>query len=112
MKDSNAILQFVLQRTAQIYERPLMYGGTPECVDALLHFYHELVAEILEIRQGCEEVNEQRRKELNCVGMGFSALYRSKDCGAPDHEVARFVVENWREIDSRLGLRVPSVNAG
>src|SRR6516165_9767900 len=106
MKNADAILQFVLRRIADVYERPLMYGGTPECVGSLLHYYHELVAEILERRQDLEDVRQRHREELRSNGMDFAALYRSRQADAPDQEVARFVVENWREIDSRLGVQL------
>lgn len=108
MNDAGQVLRFVLDRIAQIYQRPLMYGGTPESVDNLLYYYHELWAEILERREEFESVYRGELEREGCGNMHFAGHYRHRRRpGAEDGEATDFVVRRWLKVSGRLGIALP-----
>ena|ERR1700687_4690556 len=107
MRDADAILRFVLERISQIYQRPLMYGGSPEGVDLVLHYYHELVAEILECRPAFEASKDKAHEEAGAIASGFSKIYRRIQGNPDEHKTVDYVVLQWRKIDALMGLNVP-----
>jgi hypothetical protein len=48
MMTTSDIVDFVEDRVGHLYARPLMYRGTADGVDLILHYYHELWATIHE----------------------------------------------------------------
>jgi hypothetical protein len=104
MKDANAIARFVVERIGHIYERPRMYGGTPEGVDLILHYFHETWAEILECQPRYDEVRLAVHSEAGGAAMGFATSFRQRQLPHSEDEVMEFVVLQWRAIDKELGL--------
>jgi hypothetical protein len=109
MRDAQGILQAVLLRIRHVYNRPLMYGGTPEAVDTLLHWYHEMWAVIVEAERAFERVELSVHMETGPVAAGFATVYRRRRPQSTDKQVARYVVRKWSQIDSRLGISLPDL---
>lgn len=68
MRDGRQIVEFVEERIGHIFRRPLVYGGTPEAVDSILHCYHELWA-----------VAHDREGDFQAVS---TATHLSEGCGS------------------------------
>ena len=111
MKDTNDILRFVLQRIGQVYQRPLMYGGTPEGLELILHYYHELVAEMLVCRAALNDLEQAAHSEAGATAAGFSTAYRRTHDGATDNEIADYIVLEWQKIDAAWGVSIPDVTS-
>jgi hypothetical protein len=106
MKPAEQILEFVIDRIAHIYSRPLMYGGTPEGVDLILDYYHELWAEIVDLRQNFIESTESVHRKEKCGSKSFSYRFREKRPKANNDEISKYVVNQWKKIDRLLGIPI------
>lgn len=95
---------FVEKRIRHIYRRPLMYGGTAEGVDLLLHYYHELWAEINQREDDFEKATSVQRSKDGCGSLGFTFHYRRNRPDAQDEETVKYVVEQWQMISAMLSL--------
>lgn len=106
MKTPERIIEVILLRIGSVYHgnRSLMYGGTPEGVDLLLHTYHVIWAEIVERCDDLATIGRAIYEEEDCGTMGFPRQYRTSHPNASDQEVAGYVVEQWRTISERLGM--------
>src|SRR5438270_7384255 len=99
MKNAAFILRFLENRIANIYERPSMYGGTPEGVDLVLHNYHELWAELLDRRQDFEVAAQAVRTKARVgAAMSFAWARRHRKRSFSDAEITEYVVLQWRKI--------------
>src|SRR5262249_37322361 len=109
MKDGFRILQFVLSVIGRIYERPFMYGGDADGVELILWHYHQLQAEIVDRREEFDAVLESFTLNRQCCVMGSAGHYREHvRPEAPEDEVVRYVVAQWKAIDERLRIAVPA----
>ena len=104
MKDAGSIVQFIVERIGQVYERPRMYGGTPEGVDLILHYFHEIWAEILGCRPRLEEVSQTVHSEAGGIAMGFADSQRRRKPHCTEEEIMQLVVLQWKKVDEALGL--------
>jgi hypothetical protein len=98
------VRSFVLQRIQHIYERPLMYGGSPECVDTILANYHELV-EVIDARDRnvLFDAQEIVQKSIGCPGaMCFGEFCRQNADGKTDTALAQEIVALWKRVDLEL----------
>jgi hypothetical protein len=102
MKNTQDILDFVSSRIHQIYERPLMYGGTALGVDLILHCYNELWAEAGDKSEDYESLYIQAHQEQGCGSANFSTKFLQKFPRASELEVASYVIQQWKEIRKRL----------
>jgi hypothetical protein len=107
MRDAQAILEAVLLRIRRVYDRPLMYAETPQHVDTLLQYYHELWGMIVAAEEKVEAVERSAREEIQASAMSFATRYRRMRPKASEAQVANYVVRKWREIDKRLGITLP-----
>ncbi|HMZ79076.1 MAG TPA: hypothetical protein PLL06_05205 [Acidobacteriota bacterium] len=106
MKSLEQISDFITDRIAAIYERPLPFGGTPDSVELVLHCYHELWAEIHDTK---EEYNSVRRKiyaEQGCGSMSFAFRHKRLNQGATTDEIAAYTVGQWQRISQELGTPI------
>jgi hypothetical protein len=104
MRNPSEIAEFLEQRIAQIYERPLMYGGTAHAVDLLLHYWHEIWAVVHCREDDYRKMEHGIHEAEGHLGCNFAAHYRRNNPKASDQETARYVVTQWKKISSRLGL--------
>ena len=112
MRDGRQIAEFVEERIGRVFRRPLMYGGTPECVDTILHHDQELWA-VAHGREGdFQDVSTALHLSEGCGSASFAHRYRSRHPAASDDEVACYVVSMWRTIGERLGLPTAVVRHG
>ena len=109
MKDAGQIAEFLLSRIDQIYERPLMYGGTSEGVDIVLHYYHELWAMIFGREEEYQAISGTLHSEAGGVSASFTFNYRRSRPHASDEETVRYVVEQWARISKGLEMPVSRV---
>ncbi len=98
MKTTDQVIEFITSRIGHIYARPLMYGGTAEGVDNILHLYHELWADIVERKENYDNIRQQIYKEQECGSAGFARRYQSNHSNTPETETAIYVVEQWKKI--------------
>jgi hypothetical protein len=108
MSDAPDIIQLLRERVGHAYHRPIMFGGSPEGVDAVLHCYHELWAAVLGRDQEFEAVWSAVRAKSKCGASGFASGRRGQRDRPADPEVMEFVVTQWREVDRLLNLIVPA----
>jgi len=83
-----------------------MYGGTAEGVDLILHYYHELWAEIKDEQQKHETVLRKILKEQECGAATFSTRYRLNYPNYSESEIASYAVTQWKKISKRFGVPV------
>ena len=108
MKRLEEVVQFIAHRIGYIYHhQPLMYGGTADGVDLILHYYHELWAEIVERTDDyfntCFEIHRQE----DCNSHNFASRYRVAHPDATELGAAEYVVSQWRRISDLLGVPIP-----
>lgn len=106
MKSSEQISDFITDRIAAIYERPLPFGGTPDCIEIILHCYHELWAEIHDKKDEYTSVRLKIYAEQNCGSMGFAFRYKQLNQDATTDEIARYAVGQWQRISQETGLPI------
>ena len=107
MKEIIQIEEFILQRISNIYHRPLMYGGSAEGVDLILHYYHEIWAQIFEKQEEYFAISRDVHNKQNCGAANFSFRCRSRNKCADEGEIAKYVVSQWAVISKKLGLQLP-----
>ena len=107
MKSVEEVIEFVAKRIGHIYHRALMYGGTPGGVDLILHYCHELWAEIVERQQEYWDTSMRVHEEQDCGAFDFSGRFRKVHPEATDEETVGYVVRQWRKISDQLGVPIP-----
>ena len=105
MKTTEQILEYLSNRIGHIYFRPLMYGSSPDSVDQILYYYHELWSDILERFDEFRECSQKVHKEQQCGSLDFSTRFKENHPGATDVEIVKYVVTQWMKISELL--RVP-----
>ncbi|MBI4751780.1 MAG: hypothetical protein HY774_25130 [Acidobacteria bacterium] len=106
MKSSEHISDLITDRIAAIYNRPLPFGGTPDCVETILHCYHELWAEIHDKKDEYTSVRRKIYAEQDCGSMGFTFRYKQLNQRATTDEVATYAVGQWQRISQELGIPI------
>ena len=76
MKSTAEMGAFVWDRIDQIHDRPLMYGGTAEGVDLILHYYHEIIAVIHDLEDEYQEISTITHQQEGCGSANFAVHYR------------------------------------
>ena len=104
LKSTDEILEFIRDRIAEIYARPLMYGGSAEGADLILHNYHELWAWIQSRGHEYDRASESVHSDEQCDAANFAFRFRRNHANAAETEAARYVVAQWKRIDERLNL--------
>ena len=107
MKSNKEIIEFIEERIGHIYFRPLMFGGSASGVDLILHYYHELWAEIFDKVSIYHSIRDKAFEDLNCNAANFSAKFLMDNPTATDRDASWFTVDQWMLISSKLGLSVP-----
>lgn len=89
-----------------------MYGGSASGVDLILHYYHELWAEIFDRVSIYHSIRDKSFEDLNCGSANFSAKFLIDNPTATDREASWFTVDQWTLISAELGLSVPYEKIG
>jgi hypothetical protein len=106
VKDSQQVSEYIEDGIAQICVRTLMYGGTAEGVDLVLHYHCELWAFIHERRDAYQQICFDVHIKEGCGSASFATHYRRTRPDAPDEETAGYVVEQWKVICRLLGMDI------
>ena len=106
MKSSEQISDFITDRIAAIYERPLPFGRTPDGVEMILHYYHELWAEIHDKKDKYTSVRLKIYAEQDCGSMSFAFRYQRRNRRATADEIATYAVGQWQRISQETGIPV------
>ena len=106
MKSSEQILKFVTDRIGHIYFRPLMYGGTPSGVDLILHYYHELWAEIVSQQEHYQNIRMKLSLEEGFGASDYSSYFEKQHPWATDKEAVIYVVHQWMKISKMLNISI------
>jgi hypothetical protein len=112
VRDSQQITEYVEERIGQVYLRPLMYGGSADGVDNLLHWYHDLWAVIHQREDDFLREASSAHADEGCDSANFAFHYRRDRPSATEAEVAGYVVSMWRRIGERLGVPATRVRLG
>ena len=107
MKKTDQIIKFIEERIGHIYFRPRMYGGDASGTDMLLHYYHELWAEIFDRRKDYENIRRNLEQKQDCGSASFSIRYKENNPGYSDDKITDYVVEQWKKISKQLGIQIP-----
>ncbi len=107
MKSSEEIAESITLRIGHIYFRPLLYGGTPEGVELILHYYHELWSEIFGLQEQYTSARQIVHSEENCGSMGFASRHQKRYPHASRDKTLTYVVRQWRKISKQIGVPVP-----
>src|SRR5690242_8593971 len=86
------VIEFVQKRLGDIFERPLMYGGTAEGVDLILFCYYELWATILGRNDDFHRIRIEVYEELGSQARGFPLYFRRENPKATEHELCGHVI--------------------
>jgi hypothetical protein len=108
MKSPEEIVAFIAKQIGLIYyHRPLMYGGTAEGVDLLLHTYHRIWAEMVERQDKFQHTYWDVLAEADCGSANFSTRFAMDHQKAPEDEVVAFVTKQRRIVSDRLEIPIP-----
>ena len=109
MKTVDEILDFVAERIGCIYlhPQPFSYGGTPEGTDLLLHYYHELWAEIHDDRARFCDASVAIHRSEDCNGNSFAGNYERANPNATSLETVKYVFEQWKRISEIMSIPIP-----
>jgi hypothetical protein len=106
VKSAEEVVDFIVRRIGYIYHRdPLMYGGTADGVDLILHCYHQLWAEIVGRHEDYRDAISEASRD--CTTRNFADHYRADHANATETESARHVVSEWRKLSDLLGVPIP-----
>ena len=106
MKTIEEFLGILALRLGDLYQRPLMHGGTTEGVELLLHNYHSLWAEIVEQHDEFWNVWHAVLAEQDCGAANFSTYYARRHPNASEQEILAYVLEHWEDISTRLNIPI------
>jgi hypothetical protein len=112
MRDGRQIAEVVEERIGHVFQRPLLYGGTPEAVDSILHYDDGLWAVAHEREGDFQEASAAFHLSEGCGSASFAHHYRASHPATSEDEVACYVVSMWRKIGERLGLSTAEVRLG
>ena len=107
MRTAGEILAFALDRVEQISARPLMYGGTAEGTDLILHNFHEVISVIIGREDEVRAIVEDVLGSEGCGSANFATHFRRSRPDADEHETARHVVSRWAVIGERVAEHLP-----
>jgi hypothetical protein len=104
MRASDEIVEHLVQRVMDVFQRPLMYGGTAAGVDLILHEYLALWAFVVGRESDFEQewCSELRREK--CGSANFSTRYALNHPGVKEAETAAYVVERWQAITRAMAF--------
>lgn len=108
MKTGNEIIKFIEERIHQIYQRPLMFGGSASGTNLLLFAYFEVWAISFGKLQEFKTIRDSLLKNLDCGAADFPTKFRKDHPTASEKDIAMAVVEHWKEIGYDIGLSVPT----
>ncbi|QDU93931.1 hypothetical protein [Lignipirellula cremea] len=106
MKTSEEMIDWLAVRMGNIFQRPLMYGGTGAGVEDWLYVYTEFWAEIVDRRDEWQTVRWQVGAEEDCGSNSFSGRYAEAHPEASEPEISAYTVAQWRKVADRLGMPV------
>jgi hypothetical protein len=112
MRDGRQIVEFVEERIGHVFRRPLMYGGTPEAVDLILHYYYELWAVAHERGGEFRKISDAFHMSEGCQAASFAYHYRVCHPAASEDDVACYAVSMWRKIGEHLSLSTTGARLG
>src|SRR5262245_43661497 len=104
MKNAIAITRFLEERIHCIYQRPLMYGFSPEAVDLILCYCHEPWAFARERDAEFLEAWQTVAEKARIGERHFAASRRLKRPPLSEPELAQYVVQQWQKISKHLSL--------
>lgn len=107
MKTINQIIDFIEERIGHIYFRPWMYGGDSSGTDMLLHYYHELWAEIYNRHDDYEKIRRNMEQEQGCGSANFSTRFKVNNPDLSDEKVTDYVVDQWKKISEQMNIQIP-----
>lgn len=107
MLDSESIYRFIVERIANIYWQPLAFGATADGVDLVLHYYHELLANVLGQQRAYEEIRIGQHMAEEANADSFAGNCRRLNEGQPEQRVAECVVGRWMQVDGMCGFDIP-----
>lgn len=73
----------------------------------ILHYYHELWAEIFDKPSLYHSIRDKSYEDLHCGSANFSTKYQMDNPNNSDIDAALFVVDQWMKISDSLGLEIP-----
>jgi hypothetical protein len=110
MKTGEETALFLLGLIDASYKRPLMYAGTGDAFETLMHYWHTILGFILDRKLDFDAAGQKVRKAARCpAAQSFSTYYRNRYPNASESKVANYVVSKWRSIDRLIGLEFPRV---
>lgn len=83
-----------------------MYGGSPSGVELILHYYHELWAEIQERHKQYQEVRDEVSQKEGLGAGEFSTSFLINNPEASNKEVTQYVVQQWMKISEKLKIPI------
>lgn len=109
MKSAQELVAYIAHRIGYVYyfDRPLMYGGTGAGVDLLLLNFHEFWAEIMDRQDELRTTYWKALEDEDCGSANFSNRFAINNPEASEHEIAQYVVKQWRKISDQLEVPVP-----
>jgi hypothetical protein len=106
MKTIEEFLDILALRLGDLYQCPLMYGGSAEGVEVLLHTYHSLWAEIFDRSDEFLQIWHAVAAEQNCGAASFPIHYARSHPQASEQEVVSYVLEQWHSVGLRLNIPI------
>ena len=108
MRTPEAMVEFFAERIGLIYyHMPLAYGGSGAGVEVLLRAHHDAWAYLVEYDGDWRNAWWKWLEAEDCGSADFSTRYAMNHPGAPEAEVAAYVVKHWRVVSDELGVPIP-----
>lgn len=86
---------------------PMMFGGSAQGVDTLLHSYLEVWSRLHERYEDYETLRCQRLSALNAGTANFAFHYRRRHKSQSEFHAANYVALQYKKIVKQLQLPVP-----
>ncbi|SHL43285.1 hypothetical protein SAMN02745216_05182 [Desulfatibacillum alkenivorans DSM 16219] len=104
LRSSREIVEFINERIGHIYLRPLMYASSAAAVDDILHYYHELWAELHNCQDSYRIIGMETLSDQDCGAASFSHKFFLDNPDASEASAASYVVAQWEKISRSMGL--------
>ena len=109
MKSAEDTVAYLARQIGYVYHhRALLYGGSGSGVEIYLRDYHEIWAFIT---GRLDDLGDALREELVAESAGavnsFANHFSTENSEADEEQVARYVVQRWRNISDRLNVPIP-----
>lgn len=107
MWTAQQLSEFLELRIGHVLMWPMMFGGSAQAVDTLLHSYLELWSRLHDRYVDYESARMSRSAALKAGTANFAIHYRRRHTKETEFQAANYVALQYKKIVEQLQLPVP-----